>query len=264
MAGLYSVQVHDSSLRVLLNTSRLNLNPAQVLRMGEAVRDLSAAVQARAIRNVSGYPVQFEGGVFRVNTVTSALKGAIDLEYPYQSPLQGRVFVNGAMTAAAIQIAGGLVKPRPVSDYASAIEDGHGEIDLKKTMLGKTVPFFAARSQSATGPYAGRGLRPEGSDTGEGSQWTDDALNHKLSSKGAKGPMTFERRITGGTKGAGSYYITFRKVGKTGWIIPAAKPRPFMRAAATGPATQADARSLTSAKLKEVLTDAAVKPRHGA
>jgi hypothetical protein len=259
MAGLYSVQVHDSSLRVMLNTAKLNLNPAQVLRMGEAVRDLSANVQARAVRNVSGYPVQYEGGVFRVKSQTGALKGAIEQQWPYQSPLQARVFVNGAMSGAAIQIAGALVKPRPVSDYAGAIESGHGEIDLKKTMMGKTVPFFAARSQNATGPYAGRGLRPEG------SGWVDDALNHKLSSKGAKGPMSFKRhKIKGGTRGAGSYYVTFRKVGKTGWIIPAAKPRPFMRAAGTGQATQADARSLTAAKLKEVLRDAAVAPPHAA
>lgn len=257
MSGLYSVQVHDSSLRVMLNTAKLNLSPAQVTRMGEAVRDLAAGVQARAVRNVSGYPVEFEGGVFRVKSVTGALKGAIEQQWPYQSPLQARVFVNGAMSGAAIQIAGGLVKPRPVSDYAAAIEDGHGEIDLKKTMLGKTVPFFAARSKNATGPYAGRGLRPAGSETGEGSHWVDDALNHKLASKGAKGPMSFQRRITGGTKGAGSYYIAFRKVGKTGWIIPAAKPRPFMRAAATGPAARADARRLTGLKLKEVLADAA-------
>jgi hypothetical protein len=65
-----------------------------------------------------------------------------------------------------------------------------------------------------------------------------------------------QRRATSGYSkgGAGTYYIAFRKVGKKGWVIPAARARPFMRAAATGPASQRDARELTRDRLQGILS----------
>jgi integrase len=108
---------------------------------------------------------------------------------------------------------------------AGAIEYGHAEIDLKKTMQGKIVPFFASKSATATGPYAARGL----DQIGKSNQYTSKSLNNKLQALG-KANMNFTKHAgKGPTGGAGAYYISFRRVGKTGWIIPAAKPRPFMR-----------------------------------
>lgn len=203
--------------------------------MGQVVRKWALMVQTRAVHNVSGYPVIYQGGAFRVQVRTGTLKGSIEMQWPYQHRLQARVFVNGTMTNPGER--GG--RPTPVSAYAFRIEFGGDEIDLKKTMQGKVVPFFGARSSNARGPYAARGLKPlQEGQTAYGSLWKSDALNAKLAAKG-KGPMAFEKR--GGKQaykdphGSGStYFISFRRVGKTGWIIPAAKPRPFMRAAIEG------------------------------
>lgn len=255
--SLYRVETQGNELRVLLNTARLKLNPSQLNNLGFAVRDLAARVQARAVRNVSGYPVQYDGKVFRVVVRTGTLKGAIDMQWPYQTVLWARVFVNGAHTSQVQAIGGYIPKPVPVRRYAAAIEFGHPPIDLKQFMRGKTVPFFASRTANTTGPFAARGLTPV-DDTGE--MWENKALNRKLTHPlwGRKGPMYFQRKagkIEG--YGGGAYYIAFRKVGKTGWVIPAAKPRPFMRAAGTSPASQRDARRLTSQRLRMLLEDAA-------
>lgn len=259
---LYRVEVQNGQLTVLLNVAALNLSPDQLNFLGYAIRDTAARAQARAVRNVSGYPVTYDGKVFRVVVRTGALKGAIDMQWPYQSPLQARVFVNGAMTAAPFQAGDRLVKPSPVSAYAAAIEFGHEEIDLKKFMQGKIVPFFASRTAGSTGPFAVRGLTEvEGSN---GALWENKALNIKLTHPlfgTAKGPMYFQKRggtaaYQGAKGGGGSYYIAFRRVGKTGWIIPAAKPRPFMRAAATGPQAQRDARQNTLERLRALMRPA--------
>lgn len=264
--GLYRVEVDNRQLRVLLNTARLELSPEQMTFMGGAMRNLATRVQARAVRNVSGYPVHYDGRIFRVVVRTGTLKGAIESEWPYQSALQARVYVNGAHTAVPFQQGDRTVKPRPVAAYAAAIEYGHGEIDLKKTMMGKTVPFFASRTSNSTGPFSVRGLTPvDGSD---GALWENKRLNarlaHPLWHGGRKGPMQFQRRVAaayaGGKQGGGTYYIAFRKVGKHGWIIPAARERPFMRAAARQ--SQADARRLTGEQLTELLRNDARTANH--
>jgi hypothetical protein len=187
---------------------------------------------------VSGYPVVYEGGVFRVQVKTGALKGAIELEWPYGSRVhlprlrQRRAHVD-------LPSAGLHVEAPPVSDYAGAIEEGHDEIDLKKTMMGKTVPFFGSTAKTARGPYAADGLKPvQPGVKGFGAQFQSDKLNAKLAAQG-KSPMLFEKRggkasFDAARGGAGTYFIAFRKVGKTGWIIPRAAPRPFMRAALEG------------------------------
>lgn len=258
MAGLYRIEVNSRGLSVVMNTARLNLDPGQLQHLGWAIRDTAARAQMRAVRNVSGYPVMYDGKVFRVVVRTGALKGAMEMEWPYQSVLQARVYVNGSHTAQPIQMGDGIVKPRPVADYAAAIEFGHEEIDLKKYMQGKVVPFFASRSSSSTGPFAARGLTPV---AGPGDLWENKSLNarlaHPLLGGGRKGAMLFQRRASkaydGGKKGGGAYYISFRRVGKTGWIIPAARPRPFMRAATTGPTAQRDARQFTRQRLMELM-----------
>lgn len=260
MAGLYRLEVTNDQLNVVLNTAQLRLDSNQLAHLGLAVRDSAARIQARAVRNVSGYPVVYDGKVFRVVVRTGALKGAIEQQWPYQGPLQARVFVNGTHTAQAYKIGEGLVRPRPVSQYAAAIEWGHDEIDLKQFMQGKTVPFFASKSAGTTGPYSVRGLTPV---AGPGDLWENKGLNarlaHPIFNGGRHGPMYFQRRggqaaYSGGKKGGGAYYIAFRKVGKKGWVIPAARPRPFMRAAGIGPATQRDVRRFTRERLMELMT----------
>lgn len=193
--------------------------------LGKAVRRAGVILQTQAIKNVSGFPVFFEGGAFRVRVQTGALKGSISLQYPYGDQYRARVYVNGAHTSTGMR---GFTKPKPVSDYAGAIEWGHGPIDLKKTMMGKIVPFYGARGKNATGPYAATGLKrvPAGPAKND---YSSTRLNRRLSQKG-KRPMYF-KKVKPDT--GGSYFISFRTVGKTGWVIPAAKPRPFMRAALT-------------------------------
>lgn len=236
--ALITARYERGTLQVLMERATL----AKVGRgnrvLGEGVRDAAEKIRQRAVRNVSGYPVSYTGGSFVVKVVTGALKGAIETEWPYQDMLSARIFVNGAHTSTT-NVGGYPGKPVPVSRYAGAIERGHGEIDLKKTMMGKTVPFFGARSQSATGPYTERGLVAIGK----------KSYISKVPGK-KKTLLVYTRKRTAS---GGSYFISFRKVGKKGWIIPAAKPRPFMAAAAQG-ATQ-DVRRIIGGKVRAVLAE---------
>lgn len=243
--GGYRLVIDKRQLQVLIERTS---GPFQktgpiAAAMGDVVRQWGVLVQQRAVRNVSGYPVIYSGGAFRVMVRTGTLKGAIEMQYPFINGLQARVFVNGSVTSTG-EAQGGKARVTSVSAYAFRIEFGGDEIDLKKTMLGKTVPFFGVRSAASTGPYAARGLKPVDRDsTGYGSSWRSAELDAKLLAKG-KSFMTFEKKggqaaYKGQTKGASTYFISFRKVGKTGWIIPAAKPRPFMLAAVEGTGDQA-------------------------
>ncbi len=251
MSHLYRLDIDTRSLRVLSARSALGLNDPRVMAaMGEGIRAWGALIQARAVRNVSGYPVVYDGGVFRVQVRTGTLKGSIELQWPYGSTVRARVYVNGTHTATTVM--GGRARSTSVADYAAAIEDGHKQIDLKQFMQGKVVPFFGARGAKARGPYAARGLKPVvGGSEDYGSKWQSNELDARLQAKG-KGPMHFEKRggsaaYEGGKKGASTYFIAFRVVGKKGWVIPAAKPRPFMRAALTG--TMEDGRRLLVRRL---------------
>jgi hypothetical protein len=238
----YQLKVDASRLQVLIDRTHWPIhNPHVVNILGQAVRKHGVMVQARAVRNVGGWPVTYNGRVFIVRPRTGTLKSSIELQWPYGSTFTARVYVNGAYTTPAPGAGGFIGKPQPVSEYASAIEDGHKPIDLKLTMLGKTIPFFAARSANARGPYAATGLSPvDPTEKGYGSRWESQKLNARLAAKG-KGPMIFTKQ--GGKAGyqgsSSSYYISFRRVGRKGWIVPEAKPRPFMRAAAEGTREQA-------------------------
>lgn len=239
---VYRVSIDISALRILLARTAGPFHDTGPVAdaMGQVVRRWALMVQTRAVHNVSGYPVIYAGGAFRIQVRTGTLKGAIEVQYPYQNRLQARVFVNGTMTTPAQQGS----RPTSVSAYAFRIEFGGPEIDLKKTIQGKTVPFFASRSSASSGPFAARGLKPISTgQTAYGSLWRSEAHDAKLAAQG-KGPMAFEKR--GGKSaykdphGSGAtYYISFRKVGKTGWVIPRALPRPFMRAAVEGTGEQA-------------------------
>lgn len=238
MAVSYRLELNMQQLSILVARTHFPLSqPQNVQRLGEAVRKYGAMVQARAVYNVSGYPVTFDGNVFRVRVVTGALKGSIELQWPYGSMFTARVYVNGTHTALAAAAPGFSQKPQPVSKYAAAIEQGHPAIDLKKTMRGKIVPFFGARASKPRGPYVAGGITPLSDDRSVGSKWQSEALNAKLAAQG-KAPMIFTKKggkaVFKGSATGSSYFIAFRRVGNTGWIIPAAKPRPFMRAAVEG------------------------------
>lgn len=227
----YILKVEAGQLKVFIRTLD---GMASNDRLVQAIKTGAEMVRQQAVINVSGYPVTLDGNTFRVMVRTGTLKGSIETAWPYGgSVLTAKVFVNGTMTAPP---QGGIGRPRPVSEYAGAVEWGHREIDLKKTMLGKIVPFFASRGFKTYGPFSVRGLKPneEGKDD-FGDYFHNPPLNAKLAAQG-KNPLNFQKRggksaYEGGTKGGTSYYIAFRRVGKTGWIIPQAKPRPFMRAA---------------------------------
>lgn len=231
MAQPYILRVDAGQLKVFIQT--LDTLPSQQ-KLIQAIKSGAEMVRQQAVINVSGYPVTIDGNMFRVMVRTGTLKGSMETAWPYGgSPLTAKVFVNGTMTAPP---QGGIGRPRPVSDYAGAIEWGHAEIDLKLTMMGKVVPFFASRGFKTYGPFSVRGLKPneEGKDD-YGDLFHNPDLNAKLAAQN-KNPMNFQKRggksaYEGGKKGGTSYYIAFRRVGKTGWVIPAAKPRPFMRAA---------------------------------
>jgi hypothetical protein len=204
---------------------RLGLEGDTMAQLGGLVRQVGLMAQAQAVYNVSGYPVNYSGGFFRVNVRTGALKASISLQYPSKNQLTARVYVTGSMSIASS--IPGLSKPRPVSDYAGAVEWGHKQVDLKRTMQGKIVPFFGSVSK-ANGPYAATGLLPVDIDHDFGDPFASPEHIAKLAAKG-KPPMYFIR-TKASSRGNSSYYISFRRVGKTGWIIPRAKPRPFMRA----------------------------------
>ena len=231
--GPYYLEYDASHMKALI--ARVGLEGPARQYLGQVVKKVGMIVQTRAIYNVTGHPftsVFGETSIVRVRT--GALRGSIELQYPYQNDLTFRVYCNGAVTSNGEKFGGFSSKPRPVRDYAWAIEMGHPKIDLKKTKLaGKTVPFFAARSASARGPYTATGLTPViPGQQSYGAKFQSNQFNAKLAAKG-KQPMWFTKKGGKSTHygGSSSYFIAFRKVGKTGWIVPLARPRPFMRTA---------------------------------
>lgn len=234
MPATYRLKIESHALKVLLaRTSGPFGSPEVAGAIGDGVRKWGAMVQASAVYNVTGHPVVYDGRVFRVMVRTGTLRNSIELQWPYRSRFQARVFVNGTLMNPG-DGGGGRSRPVAVSAYALAIEDGHEAIDLKKTMQGKIVPFFGSVQAKARGPFAAQGLKPLDTTARDyGSKWASEQHNRKLAAKG-KGGMTFTKK--GGHPAyqgasAGTYFIAFRRVGKVGWIIPAAAPRPFMAAA---------------------------------
>ena len=235
MAKLYTVKADSERVRVLADKLALPDSAVQ-RRVGQAIQVGAELLRAQAVTNTGGYPVvERTAGMFRVKVRTGTLRGSIETTWPYGSQFVARVYVNGTRIASEADPTG-KVRTTPVNQYAGAIEWGHDEIDLKRTMRGKRVPFFASVGQRTQGPYAARGARPVIPDqTGIGSAWRSSSLDAKLQAKG-KNPMVFIKRggkkyLKSGAMG-GTYLIAFRTVGDRGWVIPAARPRPFMRAAA--------------------------------
>jgi hypothetical protein len=104
--------------------------------------------------------------------------------------------------------------------------------------MGKTVPFFGSTAKTARGPYAADGLKPVARRQGVRRAVPVGQAERQARRQGQEPDALREARRQGLVRrargGAGTYFIAFRKVGKTGWIIPRAAPRPFMRAALEG------------------------------
>lgn len=102
---------------------------------------------------------------------------------------------------------------KATAEYAGFVEGGHGAIDLKQTMQGKIVPLpvdiTSAKAMQRMQAQQAKGIAG-------------------VSASGLK-----VTKITASTgRFMGSRAVVFRRVGKTGWIIPAQAPRPFGQAAA--------------------------------
>src|ERR1039458_4021936 len=133
MPPLFKLVVENSQLQVILNRAKLRLTPAELGQVGQGLAMAAGEVQKQAVVNVTGNVVVFEGGSFKINTVTGTLRGSINMEWPYQDWLQARVYVNGTYSIeGSVRPDGSIGKSAPVSKYAASIEYGHVEIDLKK------------------------------------------------------------------------------------------------------------------------------------
>jgi hypothetical protein len=153
----YRLTLDMNQLLVLVARTRFPLsNPAAVRHMGQAVRSTARWCRPAPSTTCPATRSSTRAACSACRSRPGALKGAIELEWPYGSLFTCRVYVNGAHTSTGRSAPGFPSKPRPVSDYAGAIEEGHDEIDLKKTMLGKTVPFFGstAKTRAARTPPA--------------------------------------------------------------------------------------------------------------
>jgi hypothetical protein len=172
--------------------------------MGQSIRKWGALVQARAVRNVTGYPVVYEGGVFRVKVAPARCAARSSCSGPTGPCCGPRVRQrhlhrddDGPAATRA---------PNRSPTTPAAIELGHKAIDLKQFMMGKIVPFFGARSQSARGPYAATGLEPLDPAQKATGRVAERAAQPRLQAK-SKGPMTFTKKggnaaYTGAKKGA--------------------------------------------------------------
>jgi hypothetical protein len=94
------------------------------------------------------------------------------------------------------------------------------------------------RQERIRGPYAAGGLKPvDAKHTDYGSSGAARARREAAGQGQGPDELHQEGRAPAYKgSGAGTYFIAFRRVGKTGWIIPKAAPRPFMRAALEGTA----------------------------
>lgn len=168
--------------------SRVGTPLDRISAVRKAVAKNTREARRQATINVSNTSVTYEGKTFIIKRQTAKL--ARSIQVVSITPLSG--------TVAAM------------AEYAGAIEEGHKEIDLKPSLMGKTVPLPV----DPNGPISafGKKLTPVVAKAG------GIARIEKMSSTGKTSRWT---------------YIAFRRVGPNshGWIIKAAPGRPFMAAA---------------------------------
>ena len=98
MPPLYRIQVEDRQLRVLLDSAKLDLSPGQLNVVGQALKTAAENVRERAVHNVSGYPVMYDGRSFRINTRTgtASIAGVMSpaLDDPSSTATQGSAILQ--------------------------------------------------------------------------------------------------------------------------------------------------------------------------
>lgn len=154
-----------------------------LFEMRQSVREHAYKLQAQAVANVSGVTVQYSGGSFLINRRTGKLVRSIQITQ------NAGVFSANVVASA---------------NYASAIEGGTGQHDLKPLLMGKTIVFQFKGSEE-----------------------------ERVKAVAEKRAYQKDRKTSTG-KPLKTQTIEFRKVGpkSQGWIVPAQKKRPFMQAAA--------------------------------
>ena len=171
-----------------------------IVELRNTVQKYARLGQAQAVQNVSGNVVTYSGGTFVINRQTGKLARSIQIYPDPSGSLLGAVIVAGA-------------------NYAAAVENGTtGPVDLKPSLMGKTIPIMVRGGKKAR----------------------DKAI--------ASGDATaVERHASTGRK-METAAIIFRKVGpkSKGWIIPQQPARPFMLAMAEdiGPKFTAEIQSV--------------------
>jgi hypothetical protein len=155
---------------------RMETSLSTIKRVHRVLIKHARMTQQRAVWNVSGNPVTFQGKTFIVNRQTGKLARSIQV-------------VDTRPLSAAVEAS---------AEYASDVELGtRGPTDLKQTKLaGKVVPLrLSKRIGQAVAAFGGA--------------------------------KAVQKKATTG-RVMGTEYIAFRRVGKTGWIIPQRAGRPFM------------------------------------
>lgn len=175
---------------------------------GELIRALQATInqygrlmQREAVANASGRVVEFHGQHFSINRITGNLVRNIHL-------------VPGPLSASVVADA----------DYAAAVEAGHPAIDLKKFMAGKIVPLPIGSGVAASAQTFMQAL-------GSKAYLSTDSKGKVISTVNG---LRVQNQYASTGKLVGQRAVLFRRVpvDGSGWIIPAAKPRPFLAAAA--------------------------------
>jgi hypothetical protein len=196
------VNVDISGVDALVKRMTTSLDAINAVR--NVLKKHGRIMQARAVHNVSGNYVFFEGKTWVINRQTGKLARGI------------QVADAGPLGTAV----------RSSAEYSSDVELGtRGPVDLKKTKLaGKIVPLPVSNkaAQKARNFYQALGAK----------------LSTKYDSHGrpiltAGGYRTQAKYATTG-KFMGNASVVFRRVpgpGGKGWIIPKREGRPFLREA---------------------------------
>lgn len=173
---------------------RLSTSLSGIKEIEGVIRKFTNMAQREAVANVSNNGFVYDGRSIFIRRRTGKL--ARSIQVVSVTPL------SGALEASA--------------EYAEPIEEGHGPVDMKPYLMGKTVMI----------PIAGRTQGMP--DSGGRISFFTDAENGRQSVKVTR----ISKKATTGRK-AGVQNVIFRRIGPNtkGFIIPRQPPKPFMSAA---------------------------------
>ena len=181
--GSLSLDIEVGGLNDLALSMRGGLGVISEMRA--VLQKYTYKLQAQAVQNVSGINVTYAGGTFIINRQTGKLARSIQVDPSYGAGgLSSRVYASAS--------------------YASAVENGSPERDLKAVLMGKVIPL----------PVKGN-------------------LKEKKAAVAA-GTASAVSKFASTGRQTRTEYIAFRRItpNSKGWIIPAQPGRPFMAAAA--------------------------------